>query len=45
MPLSLLGRQVEFVYYDDQTQPANLPKIYTKRSTPARRSPKAPRTR
>ncbi len=26
----LLGRQVEFVYYDDQTQPANVPKIYTK---------------
>ena len=26
----LLGRPVEFVYYDDQTQPANVPKIYTK---------------
>ena len=26
----LLGRQVQFVYYDDQTQPANVPKIYTK---------------
>ena len=26
----LLGRQVELVYYDDQTQPANVPKIYTK---------------
>jgi branched-chain amino acid transport system substrate-binding protein len=26
----LLGRQVEFVYYDDQTQSANVPKIYTK---------------
>jgi branched-chain amino acid transport system substrate-binding protein len=26
----LLGRQVEFVYYDDQTRPANVPKIYTK---------------
>ncbi len=26
----LLGREVEFVYYDDQTQPANVPKIYTK---------------
>ena len=25
----LLGRPVEFVYYDDQTQPANVPKIYT----------------
>jgi branched-chain amino acid transport system substrate-binding protein len=26
----LLGRPVELVYYDDQTQPANVPKIYTK---------------
>jgi branched-chain amino acid transport system substrate-binding protein len=26
----LLGRPVEFVYYDDQTQSANVPKIYTK---------------
>ena len=26
----LLGRQVEFVYYDDQTNPANVPAIYTK---------------
>jgi branched-chain amino acid transport system substrate-binding protein len=26
----LLGRQVEFVYYDDQTQSANVPRIYTK---------------
>lgn len=26
----LLGRQVELVYYDDQTQPANDPGIYTK---------------
>jgi branched-chain amino acid transport system substrate-binding protein len=26
----LLGRQVEFVYYDDQTASANVPKIYTK---------------
>jgi branched-chain amino acid transport system substrate-binding protein len=26
----LLGREVQFVYYDDQTQPANVPKIYTK---------------
>jgi branched-chain amino acid transport system substrate-binding protein len=26
----LLGRPVEFIYYDDQTQPANVPKIYTK---------------
>jgi branched-chain amino acid transport system substrate-binding protein len=26
----LLGRPVEFVYYDDQTTPANVPKIYTK---------------
>jgi len=26
----LLGRPVEFVYYDDQTAPANVPKIYTK---------------
>jgi branched-chain amino acid transport system substrate-binding protein len=26
----LLGRQVEFVYYDDQTVPANVPAIYTK---------------
>jgi len=26
----LLGRQVELVHYDDQTQPANVPKIYTK---------------
>ena len=26
----LLGRPVEFVYYDDQTQPSNVPKIYTK---------------
>jgi branched-chain amino acid transport system substrate-binding protein len=26
----LLGRQVEFVYYDDATNPANVPGIYTK---------------
>ncbi|HYL47905.1 MAG TPA: amino acid ABC transporter substrate-binding protein [Stellaceae bacterium] len=26
----LLGRKVELVYYDDQTQPANDPAIYTK---------------
>jgi branched-chain amino acid transport system substrate-binding protein len=26
----LLGRPVEFVYYDDQTTSANVPKIYTK---------------
>ncbi len=26
----LLGRPVEFVHYDDQTQSANVPKIYTK---------------
>ncbi|HLT03188.1 MAG TPA: amino acid ABC transporter substrate-binding protein [Geminicoccaceae bacterium] len=26
----LLGRPVEFVYYDDQTQPATVPRIYTK---------------
>jgi branched-chain amino acid transport system substrate-binding protein len=26
----LLGRQVEFVYYDDQTNPAVVPGIYTK---------------
>ena len=26
----LLGRQVEFVYYDDQTNPADVPAIYTK---------------
>src|SRR5262245_42514342 len=26
----LLGRPVEFVYYDDQTNPANVPAIYTK---------------
>ncbi len=26
----LLGRQVEFVYYDDATQPANVPGLYTK---------------
>ncbi len=26
----LLGRKIEFVHYDDQTQPANVPKIYTK---------------
>jgi branched-chain amino acid transport system substrate-binding protein len=26
----LLGRPVEFVYYDDQTQPANVPGLYTK---------------
>jgi branched-chain amino acid transport system substrate-binding protein len=26
----LLGRQVEFVYYDDATQPAKVPPIYTK---------------
>src|SRR5215469_13877750 len=26
----LLGRKVELVYYDDQTQPANDPGIYTK---------------
>ncbi|MEK9724961.1 MAG: ABC transporter substrate-binding protein, partial [Rhodospirillaceae bacterium] len=26
----LLGRQVEFIYYDDATQPAKVPGIYTK---------------
>ncbi len=26
----LLGRQVELVYYDDQTNPAKVPEIYTK---------------
>ncbi len=26
----LLGRQVEFVYYDDQTNPSTVPGIYTK---------------
>ncbi|MGH8764834.1 MAG: amino acid ABC transporter substrate-binding protein, partial [Burkholderiales bacterium] len=26
----LLGRPVEFVYYDDATQPANVPALYTK---------------
>src|SRR3712207_9165316 len=26
----LLGRPVEFVYYDDQTKPATVPGIYTK---------------
>jgi branched-chain amino acid transport system substrate-binding protein len=26
----LLGRQVEFVHYDDQSNPANVPAIYTK---------------
>src|SRR5262245_63611086 len=26
----LLGRPVEFVYYDDQTKPASVPGIYTK---------------
>ncbi|HEY6910728.1 MAG TPA: amino acid ABC transporter substrate-binding protein [Myxococcales bacterium] len=26
----LLGRQVQFVYYDDQTNPANVPGLYTK---------------
>jgi branched-chain amino acid transport system substrate-binding protein len=26
----LLGRKVEFVYYDDATQPKNVPSIYTK---------------
>jgi branched-chain amino acid transport system substrate-binding protein len=26
----LLGRQVELIYYDDQTKPANIPTIYTK---------------
>ena len=26
----LLGRPVEFVYYDDQTKPAAVPGIYTK---------------
>ena len=26
----LLGKQVELVYYDDQTNPANVPGIYTK---------------
>src|SRR3977135_1483756 len=26
----ILGRQVEFVYYDDQTSPATVPSIYTK---------------
>src|SRR6201999_1681764 len=26
----LLGRPVEFVYYDDQSNPSNVPGIYTK---------------
>src|ERR1700716_4352226 len=26
----ILGRKVEFVYYDDQTSPATVPSIYTK---------------
>ena len=26
----LLGKQVELVYYDDQTNPATVPAIYTK---------------
>src|SRR6185437_16841946 len=26
----LLGRQVEFVYYDDQSNPSKVPGIYTK---------------
>jgi branched-chain amino acid transport system substrate-binding protein len=26
----LLGRKVEFVYYDDQSNPANVPSLYTK---------------
>ena len=26
----MLGRKVEFVYYDDQTKPATVPSIYTK---------------
>lgn len=26
----LLGRKVEFVYYDDQSNPANIPGLYTK---------------
>src|SRR5438477_11560584 len=26
----ILGRKVEFVYYDDQTSPATVPGIYTK---------------
>jgi branched-chain amino acid transport system substrate-binding protein len=26
----LLGRQIEFVYYDDQSNPGNVPPIYTK---------------
>ncbi|MEJ0068837.1 MAG: amino acid ABC transporter substrate-binding protein [Pseudomonadota bacterium] len=26
----LLGRKVEFVYYDDQSNPSNVPSIYTK---------------
>ena len=26
----LLGRQVQFVYYDDQTNPANVPGLYTR---------------
>ncbi len=26
----LLGRKVEFIYYDDQSNPANTPGIYTK---------------
>ena len=26
----ILGRRVEFVYYDDQTSPATVPSIYTK---------------
>src|SRR5213593_617802 len=27
---AILGRKVEFVYYDDQTSPATVPSIYTK---------------
>src|ERR1700746_1687385 len=26
----LLGRQVELVYYDDQSNPTNVPQLYTK---------------
>jgi branched-chain amino acid transport system substrate-binding protein len=26
----LLGRPVEFVYYDDQSKPANVPGLYSK---------------
>jgi branched-chain amino acid transport system substrate-binding protein len=35
----LLGRPVEFVYYDDQTNPAKVPGIYSKLMHDRRRLP------